>query len=227
MGFAYERIDSTVKELFLIRHGRQGSKLCNVDVSLDDVGRRQAALLAERLAGYGIERLYSSALKRALETAQIVGDRLEVVPEVVQDLHEIDFGTMTGKEDSVIAKEYAQFREERAQQTSDLPYPGGESGKDVVARVMPRVEEICRRPETRVALVVHGGVIRAVCAHILETDLKNKLKFSIDLENTSITQITYEEKRELYYLERLNDFAHLETHPELLRNNWKPSLIRS
>ncbi len=215
-----------MKEIFFIRHGRQSSRLCNVDVSLDDAGRRQAALAAERLRTYEIGKLYTSGLKRAVETAEILGSRMGLSPVVVEEFREIDFGAMTGKEDSVIVKEYADFRRERALQTSDLPYPGGECGADVVARAMPRLEQICRGPEQRVAIVAHGGVIRSLCAYLLETDLKNKLKFAIDLENTSITQLSYDEERGLYYLERFNDFAHLERYPELLRNSWKSSLIR-
>ena len=52
-----------MKEIFFIRHGRQSSRLCNVDVSLDDAGRRQAALAAERLRTYEIGKLYTSGLK--------------------------------------------------------------------------------------------------------------------------------------------------------------------
>lgn len=215
-----------MKEIFLIRHGRQCSKLCNVDVRLDNVGRKQARLAAERLRHYGIEKLYTSDLKRALETAEVIGGPLGLEPVVVGEFREIDFGTMTGKEDSVIAAEYAAFRKERMQQTSDLPYPGGECGGDVVARVLPPFERILEAKEKRVAIVTHGGVIRSLCAHLLETDMKNKLKFAIDLENTSITQISFDEAGRLFYLERFNDFAHLEGEPELLRNCWKTSLIR-
>lgn len=215
-----------MKELFFIRHGRQCSKRCNVDVDLDDVGRSQAALAAERLAGYGIEALYSSGLKRAVETAQIIGGRLGLVPVIIEEFREIDFGTMTGRSDEEILKEYADFRKERAMQTSDLPYPGGENGADVVKRALPQMERICGAARERVAVVSHGGVIRSLCAYLLETDLKNKLKFAVDLENTSFTQINYDEEKGLYYLERFNDFAHLENHPELLRKSWKASWIR-
>lgn len=215
-----------MKELFLIRHGRQSSRLCNVDVSLDNAGRRQAELLVDRISSYGIEKLYSSDLKRARETAEILGQALGLNNEIIGAFREIDFGTMTGKEDTVIVKEYDEFRRERIRQTSDLPYPGGENGADVIRRVLPYWEQICQSSERRVAIVTHGGVIRALCAYLTETGLRHKLKFAIDLENTSITQIRYDEERELYYLERFNDFAHLEKQPELLRNNWKSSLIR-
>lgn len=215
-----------MKEIFFIRHGRQCSKRCNVDVSLDASGRRQAELAAKRLAGYGIEALYSSGLKRALETAEIIGRRLGLDAVTVEAFREIDFGTMTGKTDDELIRDYTDFRKERALQTSDLPYPGGESGRDVVKRALPELERICGEIQNRAAIVAHGGVIRSLCAHLLETDLKNKLKFAIDLENTSITQINYDEEKGLFYLERFNDFAHLENHPELLRQSWKASWIR-
>lgn len=215
-----------MKEIFLIRHGRQSSKKCNVDAGLDEQGRRQAELLADRLTYYKIEKLYCSGLKRAEETADIIGNILGLRPESITDLREIDFGTMTGKDDDVILREYKEFRRERAMQTSDLAYPGGENGADVIRRVMPHIERICRMPEQRVAIVTHGGVIRALCAHLTETPVKNKLKFAIDLENTAITQFCFDEERDLFYLERFNDFSHLEKYPELLRGSWKSSLIR-
>ena len=62
-----------MKNIYLIRHGRQCSKLCNVDVELDEVGRHQAELAGRRLQSYGLEKLYCSELLHAKETAQIIG----------------------------------------------------------------------------------------------------------------------------------------------------------
>ena len=57
-------------KLYLIRHGRQNSRLCNVNVDLCEEGYRQAALLGERLFPKNIQAVYSSDLLRAIETAQ-------------------------------------------------------------------------------------------------------------------------------------------------------------
>lgn len=217
-----------MKELFLIRHGRQCSKLCNLDVALDAVGRRQAELLGDRLQTYGIQKLYASELIRARETAGILGEKLHMDYEMVPDIQEIDFGGFTGKSDEEIRVRYHDFRKERSLHREDLPYPdGGECGADVVKRVMPQLFELCHRAEDRIAIVTHGGVIRSVCAEILGTDQRNKLKFGIDMENTSLTHLIYDAERKFFFLERFNDFAHLEGHPELLRKNWKTSLERN
>lgn len=217
-----------MKDIFLIRHGRQCSKLCNVDVALDESGRRQAALAGERLRSYKLEKLYSSELLRARETADIINQYLRLPYEVLPDIQEIDFGGFTGKTDEEIRNTYSTFRRERSLHREDIPYPeGGECGADVVRRVMPQLMRLCHQRENRIAVVTHGGVIRSVCAEILQTHQKNKLKFGIDMENTSFSHLIYDRERDLFFLERFNDFAHLEQHPELLRKNWKTSLQRN
>lgn len=214
-----------MKDLFLIRHGRQCSKFCNVDVALDEVGRNQARLLGERLTSYGIEKLYSSDLVRAEETARIIQKIVNVPYEVLPDIQEINFGAFTGKTDEQIRKKYAAFCDERSLHKDDLAYPeGGECGMDVAKRVMPQLQKLCKQKENRIAIVTHGGVIRSVCACILQMEQRHKLKFAIDMENTSITHLIFDEERTIFFLERFNDFAHLEGHEELLRRNWKTSL---
>lgn len=216
-----------MKEIFLIRHGRQCSRLCNVDVALDETGREQAKLLGGRLRGYGLEKLYSSELIRARETAEIINCFLHLDYEPLADMQEIDFGGLTGKTSEEIRVEYADFQKERSRHLEDIPYPGGgECGADVVRRAMPVLQEICKRKEDRVGIVTHGGVIRSVCAGILQAGQQNKLKFGIDIENTSLTEIIYDEKRDIFFLERFNDFAHIEGCPELLRQSWTVSLER-
>lgn len=217
-----------MKDIFLIRHGRQCSKLCNVDVALDEAGRRQAELAGERLRSYGLEKIYASELLRAKETADIINQYLQLPYEVLPDIQEIDFGGFTGKTDEEIRDTYGTFRRERSLHREDIPYPeGGECGADVVRRVMPQLRRLCGAQENRIAVVTHGGVIRSVCAEILQTQQKNKLKFGIDLENTSFTHLIFDGEKNLFFLERFNDFAHLEEHPELLRKNWKTSLQRN
>ena len=67
--------------IYLIRHGRQNSKLCNVDVELSKEGREQAALVGKRLAKYNIDVVYSSQLIRAVETADIINEYENMIDE--------------------------------------------------------------------------------------------------------------------------------------------------
>ena len=75
--------------LYLIRHGRQCSQLCNVNVDLALEGFRQAELLGERLAGEKIEAVYSSHLLRAFQTAETANRFWNVEHIVKEELREI------------------------------------------------------------------------------------------------------------------------------------------
>ena len=79
-------------KIYLIRHGRQCSKLCNVNVDLCEEGYRQAELLGERLADKGIAAVYSSDYFRAVQTAQAANLYWNVEHTIFPELREISFG---------------------------------------------------------------------------------------------------------------------------------------
>lgn len=215
-------------KIYLIRHGRQESKLCNVDVPLVEEGRRQAELLGERLKAYDIKRIYSSNLIRAVETAEIANKFLNVPYERYDELEEMNFGDLTGLSDTEIKEKFGDFVEERKAMTSDLPFPGGESGEDVYNRAFPLIKEIAKKAASdnveSVAVVTHGGLIRTVLAGITGCGFAAKLVFAKDLENCSITEIDYDAESDRFYIERVNDYSHIEKEEKLLRKYFKRSL---
>ena len=123
--------------IYLIRHGRQESPLCNVNVSLSPEGREQARLLGKRLLEENIGEIWSSDLLRAMETAEILNESLRVPRVIRTGLREISFGDLEGLSDEVIAERYELFLRERAKMDRDLSYPGGECAADVVRRAEP------------------------------------------------------------------------------------------
>lgn len=207
--------------IYLVRHARQSSPLCNVNVDLSEQGWEQAELLAERLKEVPFDGLYSSNLIRAVQTADLVNRYHNLKHEVRDGIKEIDFGDWTGLEDRVIKEKYREFIRENTKLEQDLPYPGGENGQDVVTRAMPVIEEIMNSGLEDVLVITHGGVIRALTAHFLGLELSKKGMFGAALEHTSITEFRYNTKTKQFYLQRFNDHAHLEGHPELMRYYWK------
>lgn len=99
-------------KIYLIRHGRQCSKLCNVNVDLSQEGFRQAALVGERLVKKNIDKVYSSDYLRAVQTAQAANLYWNVEHEIDPGLREISFGDMEGLSDKVIAERFADFKKE-------------------------------------------------------------------------------------------------------------------
>lgn len=206
--------------IFLIRHGRQNSPLCNVNVPLSEAGRRQAALLGERLKGEAVDAVWSSSLLRAVETADIINESLHVEREIREDLREISFGDMEGLSDEVIADRFEDFLRERAKMEQDLSYPGGESSKEVALRVLPVMEEIIEKDYETVVVVTHGGVIRSLVSHYLGMDFARTQLLAGHLENCGITELWVRKRDGRVILNRFNDFSHLEPYPELLRSGW-------
>lgn len=233
--------------LYLIRHGRQNSSDCNVNVPLAKAGEQQAILLGQRFRNYPVDALYCSDLIRAEQTARIAfADRLELIEQlqIRPALAEMDFGMLTGKPDPEVKQFYHDYyetqqkafkqRTQKKRQTIMLPaveeyfvpvkemeYPAGENGEMVMNRLLPVLQEWIDSGKKHIAVVCHGGVIRVLLSALFGGDLARRLQFGTSLENCSITQIHYEETLHGFYLDRFNDYAHLEGHPELMRGTWK------
>lgn len=235
--------------IYLIRHGRQSSSDCNVNVDLAPEGERQAALLGQRMKLYPVDIVYCSDLIRAEQTAKIAFSGQEKLLDNLQirpGLAEVDFGELTGQPDAVVKRFYAdyyqeqldRFAEGRVQKsnaldevnefigdffvpTEEIWYPQGETGESVLARVMPIIREWIESEYQNIAVVTHGGVIRILLTALFGGDFAKRLMFGISLENCSITQLHYDEDQNGFYLDRFNDYAHLEQDPSLLRNHFK------
>lgn len=205
--------------LYLIRHGRQNSGLCNVDVELSTEGINQAELLRERLLNYEIDALYSSNLIRARQTADILNRSLQLPIIIKDEIREISFGDLEGETDEYINANFHDFKQEQNKLLEDIPYPGGENGTSVYERAMPIIQEIVQSGKKNIAVVTHGGTIRVLLAALFGKNQAKRFLFGVSLENTGITQLIYDTYHDRFYLERFNDFAHLEGHPELHRRN--------
>ena len=206
--------------LYLIRHGRQNSSLCNVDVELSEEGRNQAELLRERLQHYHIDALYSSNLLRAVQTAKILNQTLQLPHEIREEIQEISFGQLEGMTEEYIEEHFHDFKEEQKKLLEDIPYPGGENGTSVYERAMPLIQEIVQSGKKNIAIVTHGGIIRVLLAALFGKNQAKRFLFGVSLENTGITHLIYNPQNDRFYLERFNDFAHLESHQELHRSKW-------
>lgn len=207
--------------IYLIRHGRQNSTLCNVDVELSKEGREQADLLGKRLKTYDIEAVYSSQLIRAKETADIINSYLEKPRLIDERWQEADFGGMTGLTNEELKEKYGDFLAKRAQMTEDIPYPdGGENCQMIFERSFQALKDLTKEPYKNVCVVTHGGVLRALITGIMGADYAKWLTIGRQIENCSITHILYDEKVGTFHLERFNDFAHFEGKDYLLRKHF-------
>lgn len=125
-------------------------------------GREQAAALAQRLAPESITHIYTSPLLRAVETAVLVAERLQVEYEVVDALREYDCGEIEGRSDAAAWQRWQELFDawmERGEY--DYRLAGGESFNDICARFLPFIEGLVRdygAADARLLCISHGGL---------------------------------------------------------------------
>jgi probable phosphoglycerate mutase len=197
-------------DVLLIRHATNdwvGDRLAGwtPGVHLNEQGRGQAAALAERLAAWPIQAIYSSPLERAVETAQAVaaGRSLEIAIE--DGVGESRYGDWTGQSIKELAKapEWMQV-----QFTPGLArFPNGESLGEMQARAVAAVERLRRlHPGAVIAIFSHADVIKAVAAYYAGVPFDLFQRLVIDTASVTWLHFTPHGPRLL----RLNDTGALE-----------------
>lgn len=154
-------------------------------VSLSEEGRAQAARLGRYLSRDGIDRIETSPLERARETADAVAHATGI-EEVHRSeaLTELDMGEWTGREFGTFGDDPAwrAWNEHRG----DARIPGGETMAEAQGRIVGHIKHLAAEQDGRtVALVSHSDMIRAAIAWALGLPLDNLLRFDIDAASVS------------------------------------------
>jgi len=180
-----------VKEVYLIRHGQTdwntlGRWQGQLDVALNDVGRRQAAALAEYSTRLPIGAIYTSDLARAYDTAQPMAAALGLEPVIDQRWRELHIGVFAGltrpEIEARYPTEYAAFLDD------DMGYapPEGESRLAMQQRGRAAFDDMVQAAQSEtVAVMTHGGTIRLLLLSLFpqqQPDLAN-----LKVPNTSLT----------------------------------------
>jgi len=161
--------------LILLRHGQSSWNLENrftgwVDVDLSELGREEARAAGLELRDVRIDRVYTSALKRAIDTAKIAlqaagRDDLSLIQD--QALNERHYGDLQGLNKAETAEKYGAEQVHIWRRSFDVPPPGadGESLKMTMDRVLPYYEEHIvpdLKAGLNVLVVAHGNSLRSL-----------------------------------------------------------------
>jgi probable phosphoglycerate mutase len=199
--------------LLLIRHGesapaRPDSPFSLVDgqgdPELSPTGREQAQRVADRLAGEPISAIYVTTLRRTVETATPLAERLGIVAGVEAELREVHLGEWEGglfrlrvAEGHPIAKQLV------AEERWDV-IPGAESAEEFASRVRNSLVRLGERHHDQtVAVFTHGGVIGQALAL---AGASRPFAFS-GADNGSISHLVITADR--WLIRTFNDVAHL------------------
>jgi 2,3-bisphosphoglycerate-dependent phosphoglycerate mutase len=133
------------------------------DIGLSEWGARQADILGQSLTEARATALYSSAMRRAIDTAAPIGRACGLTPVAVPTLHERKIGPLSGLSREEGWATYAASKERWVAGELEHTHPGGESYADIRRRVIPIFNDLTARHRGETIIVVaHGVVIRVV-----------------------------------------------------------------
>jgi probable phosphoglycerate mutase len=201
-------------ELLLVRHGesapaRRGHPFPLVDGHSDPdlapEGREQAGRVADRLCVAKIDHIYVTTLRRTVQTAAPLAERLGMTPTVEAELREVFLGEWEGGLFRQMIAENGEIAKKLwTEQRWDV-IPGAEPAEKFAARVRAAIERLAAaHPDETVAVFTHGGVIGQVLAHA-----SGSRAFAfIGADNGSISHIVI--TPQAWITRRFNDTAHLD-----------------
>ncbi len=194
--------------LLLIRHGEslynvEGRVQGQSDVALSPFGLLQAEAIGDALASSGIDAVFSSPLRRAMQTATPVAERLDLRIQTDERLKELNAGVfqdlLWNEIESRFPDETLRWRAEEA----EFAIPGGESRQELVVRGLAALSSIRESPFGRVAVIAHGGILTSALKGLFQIPARLS---PFSLYNASISRLAWDKSPKLL---TLNELDHL------------------
>jgi alpha-ribazole phosphatase len=199
-----------LSRLILVRHAvtalnANARFLGRTDAPLNDTGKKQAKRLRDRLAGEKIDIIYTSPLRRAHYTAEIIATGHKARVTLCDELCECDFGKIEGLTFEEIKQRYPALAQELIERKTGA-FPGGETLAQLNDRVRQFLKILGKIKSGETALVVaHGGPLRLIICNLLGLGLEHWVQMRVDHASLSIVE-TYPGTA---ILNLLNDVSHL------------------
>jgi len=197
--------------VYLIRHGetdfnRDGRIQGYTESSLSELGREQARRLGERLRGLGIERAFTSPLRRAVDTCRIALEGA-VEWEAREGLREIHLGVWEGQQAATLRERYPEQVRLWFARPGAVRIDGAETIRAFRARVVRTMNDVrAANADGVLAVFAHGGVICAYLTSLLGMKLDDIWRFKI--RNASLTRVLFPDGRPR--IDLLGDIGHLD-----------------
>jgi 2,3-bisphosphoglycerate-dependent phosphoglycerate mutase len=176
--------------LVIVRHGQSAWNLENrftgwVDVDITAKGEEEAKNAGEKLKNYKFDLAYTSNLKRAQRTLQIILETTKQTDlEVIKNeaLNERHYGDLQGANKAETAEKYGDEQVHIWRRSFDIAPPNGESLKDTLARVLPYFEkEIVPKLKAgkNIIIAAHGNSLRALIMYLEKLNTEEILQVEI------------------------------------------------
>jgi len=197
--------------LLLVRHGvtefNSTRRFAGYsDIEMSAVGLQQVEKLRDRLAGEKIDVIYSSDLKRAMVTAEVIRSGRKIDILACSELREVNYGEVEGLTYPEIRQRYPEVAELVANFTLRLKFPGGESFEEFIERVSRFTDRLNRHtPADTVLIVSHSGPLRTLVCALMGID--HTCWWQLRFDNASLSIVDTYPRGAILTL--LNDTSHL------------------
>ncbi|MGZ3597872.1 MAG: histidine phosphatase family protein [Syntrophales bacterium] len=196
-------------KLILVRHGETQSNRENrvqgtTDMELSDYGRMQAHKLAESLKGEPIERIVSSPLRRAYETAKAISRFNDAMIESNRDLQEMNHGDFENLTIQELKEKHISVLRQWENDPASVVMPNGESLHDLQRRAWSVIEGIAETARNSI-VVTHNMTIRTILCKIQDLDMLHIRGMHVDLASKTFVEF----KLGKGAIVILNDTSHL------------------
>ena len=200
-------------KLILIRHGetewnkQRRIQGCRSDTRLSPKGLEQADRLAAVLRKERMDAIYSSPMKRASETAQVIAEACKMQVHVFNELREIDAGELDGLFERELTGPYETAWKEFRNGNASAPLPGGESLQDVRKRTSWAVDRMLEKHiDGTVVVVAHLLANLAMVCQALGINLGQIARFKQAPASITILELTTQGNSLFLF----NDTCHLQ-----------------
>ena len=202
-------------QIILVRHGETEWNVeeifrGRIDIELNATGLKQVELLAEYLSHIRIDAVYSSPLKRALKTAEMIAGYHKLDVEKALGLIDFNYGEWQGLAHQQVKDKYKELYVEWINSPDQVKMLAGESLSDVRERAMGVVSDVIDKYVGTVVLVSHRVVNKVLVCALLGLD--NSHFWNIRLDTCGITTFIYQNGR--FILTKHNDTSYLKTIPK-------------
>lgn len=173
--------------IYLVRHAQSVANIGHIfqghtyNTGLSPLGVSQAKLVGAYLAQRLVERVVSSPLKRAMETAEVISQSYEVDPALI----ETDHGQWEGLREVVVKLRWPEIYQTWMTNPARAVFPGGEKFTDVQDRVLVWWDKLDKNQD--LVLVSHENILQIIIAHVAGWTLDDIWKFI--LPNASVTTL--------------------------------------
>jgi probable phosphoglycerate mutase len=179
-------------EVVLVRHAHSTANLKGIlagrdnRVSLSPRGKQEALELAAHLSTMNFDAIFSSPLRRCLDTLAPYLSESKKKVNIREDLIEMEYGRWSGKPLSTLSKE--EMWKSIQSRPSTVRFPGGESFGEMSLRSNQVILDEAKR-YNRILVLSHGDVVKAIAAFHLGSPLDSFQRISIDPASISIIRL--------------------------------------